>query len=183
MRYLISVSILATLLSVVALSTVKADQTASGDEHHMSPVTGSQELEKMKTLSGSWQGTSVMDGEDMPVSVTYKTTSNGSAVVETVFPGTPHEMISVYYDVDGKLTMTHYCALNNQPEFTLKKSAGNRIDLDFAGGTNLNAGEDGHMHSVSIGFEGSDKIVQEWTYYEEGKEKKVSTFTFTRADQ
>ena len=182
MRYLAGVAIITLLLLPVMVNTVYADSVKNEGKHDMSPVTGSQELEKMKTLSGSWQGTTVMDGKEVPVSVVYETSSNGSIVVETAFPGTPHEMISVYYDVDGKLTMTHYCAINNQPQFSLKKSTGDRIDLDFAGGTNMNPDKDGHMHSVSIDFKDPDTIVQEWTYYEDGKEMQVSNFTLTRAE-
>lgn len=182
MRYLASVAIIAVLLLPVLVNTVYADPVKNEGKHDMSPVTGSEELEKMKSLAGTWQSTTVMDGKEVPITVVYETSSNGSIVVETSFPGTPHEMVSVYYDVDGKLGMTHYCAVNNQPHFTLKKSTGDRIDLDFAGGTNLNAEKDGHMHAVSFDLKDTDNMVQEWTYYEDGKEKQVSTFTFTRAE-
>lgn len=180
MRYFACFAIITVLMLSALVNTAYADPVESEGKHELSPVTGSQELEKMKTLEGSWQGTTVMDGKEVPVSVVYETSSNGSIVVETVFPETPHEMVSVYYDVDGKLNMTHYCAVNNQPQFALKESTGDRIDLDFTGGTNLNPEEDGHMHSVSFDFKDDNKMVQEWTYYEGGKEKKVSAFTLTR---
>ncbi len=31
-------------------------------------------------------------------------------------------MLSVYHDLNGKLTMTHYCMLRNQPRMKLVKS-------------------------------------------------------------
>jgi len=46
--------------------------------------------------------------------VTYRVASAGSVVQETLFPGTPHEMISMYHLVDGELVLTHYCAMANQ---------------------------------------------------------------------
>jgi hypothetical protein len=149
----------------------------------MSPVTGSKELEKLKTLVGTWQGTTVMGGKEMPVTVTYETSSNGSIVVETLFPGTPHEMVSVYYDENGKLGMTHYCAMSNQPHMTLDKSSDTEIDLVFANGTNLDPKKGAYMHDVSFDFKDNNSMVQEWTSFENGKEKEVATFTFTRAKQ
>src|SRR5262245_31283078 len=72
-------------------------------------------LEKMKKLAGTWL-MSDKDGKptDQIASI-IKVTAGGSAVLETIFPGQPHEMVSVY-TVDGSdLIMTHYCVLGNQP--------------------------------------------------------------------
>ena len=183
MRYL---SVLGLILVVAFMSfalSSTADQSGGKDKHDMSPVTGSKELEKLKTLSGTWQGTTVMDGKEMPVTVTYKTSSNGSIVVETLFPGTPHEMVSVYYDENGKLAMTHYCAMDNQPHFTLEDSEGNEIDLVFVSGSNLDPSKDSYMHGVSFEFRGDNRMAQEWTYYDKGKEQGTTTFKFTRAGE
>jgi hypothetical protein len=51
-----------------------------------------------------------MEPTGMPVRVEYRVTGAGSAVVETLFPGTPHEMVTVYHARKGVLCMTHYCA-------------------------------------------------------------------------
>src|SRR3989304_768334 len=74
-----------------------------------------------------------------------KSTDGGSAILETLFPGTPHEMVSVYYDDGGKLGMTHYCMLGNQPQMTLKKADGNRIDLVFVSGGNIDPKQSPNM--------------------------------------
>ena len=55
----------------------------------------------------------------MPTAAEYRVAANGSVVVERNFPDTPKEMISVYHDRGGKLSMTHYCALANQPQMSL----------------------------------------------------------------
>ena len=61
----------------------------------------------------------------------YSITAGGSAVLEKIFPDTPHEMVSVYYDDDhGKLAMTHYCMMRNRPSFSLVKKDGNTLKLD-----------------------------------------------------
>ncbi|MEE9214278.1 MAG: hypothetical protein V3U54_05695, partial [Thermodesulfobacteriota bacterium] len=88
---------------------------AGSEEEMYKKYTGSPEYEKMKTLAGTWEGTSSMGEEGEKVTVKYEMTSADSAIVETLFPGTPHEMVSVYYDDNGKLSMTHYCMIKNQP--------------------------------------------------------------------
>ena len=63
-------------------------------------------------------------GEDHKgeASVVYKLTGAGSALVETQFPGSSHEMVSVYH-LDGEdLRMTHYCAVGNQPHVKLDRA-------------------------------------------------------------
>src|SRR5690349_10162902 len=81
------------------------------------PKPGSPELEQIKALAGTWEGTAETDGKTEPAAIEYKVSSMGTVVVETLFPGTPHEMVSIYHDDEnGKLTMTHYCAIGNQPQ-------------------------------------------------------------------
>ena len=183
MRYTAVIVVFMFCLFTSGVVAPLADPPSEQSDHHMGPVTGSKELEKLKTLAGMWQGTTVMDGKEMPASVIYKTSSNGSIVVETLFPGTPHEMVSVYYDENGKLGMTHYCAMDNQPHFTLGKSSDAMMELVFANGTNLDPAKDSYMHDVSFEFKDKNSMVQEWTLYENGKEMDVSTFTFSRAQQ
>src|SRR5205085_339923 len=79
------------------------------------PIASHPGLERMKKLAGTWVATD-KDGKptDQVVSV-VKVTAAGSAVHETLFPGQPHEMISVYHRDGSDLIMTHYCALGNQP--------------------------------------------------------------------
>src|SRR5690349_7146838 len=94
----------------------------AGEPPSMKPYTGSKEFEAIKTLAGHWEGNT---DEKMPnmsgqVTIDYKVTSGGSAVVETLNAGTPHEMVSVYTDNGGKLAMTHYCLMMNQPHLALK---------------------------------------------------------------
>src|SRR5439155_8435497 len=85
-------------------------------------------LEKLKKLSGTWVATDKDGKPTSEVVSVFRVTSAGSAVHETIFPGTDHEMVSVYH-LDGKdLVMTHYCALGNQPRMKLDaKSQPNQL--------------------------------------------------------
>ena len=69
-------------------------------ENKAKSYTGSTQFEQMKTLVGTWQGTSSRNKDDK-VTVKYHLTSGGSAIVETLFPGAPYEMITVYHDQKG----------------------------------------------------------------------------------
>ena len=130
-------------------------------------------LEKMKKLAGTWLAAD-KDGKptDQVVSV-IKVTAGGSAVHETLFPGQPQEMVSVY-TVDGPdLVMTHYCVLGNQPRMKADpKSPANQIVFRFAGGTNLNPAKDKHMHEATLTIVGDDRIEVKGTAWENGAPAK-----------
>ena len=66
-------------------------------------------LERFKQLSGEWTGKEV-EGihPGQQVNANYKVTAGGSAVVETLFPGTEHEMVTVIQPDGADLVLTHY---------------------------------------------------------------------------
>jgi hypothetical protein len=115
------------------------------------PAPTNPAFEKLKTLAGTWLAADD-DGKptDQIVSI-IRVTAGGSAVHETLFPGQPQEMISIY-TVDGPdLVMTHYCVLGNQPRLKADpKSPANQIRFQFAGGSNLDPTKDTHMHSATL---------------------------------
>src|SRR5579862_542550 len=80
---------IAALMLAAFAFCVRADDTKK------SPAENN--LEKLKKLAGTWAEAD-KDGKptDTIVSV-YKITSGGSAVHETIFPGQPMEMVSVYH--------------------------------------------------------------------------------------
>src|SRR5438874_13495708 len=101
MRKLSVVSMVATLVAVGAYG-VSAHE-------HPAPPPASESLQRVQSLKGVWEGADPMNKEGGKLTVEYQPTSGGSAVMERLGPGTPHEMISMYYDRDGKVEMTHYC--------------------------------------------------------------------------
>ena len=126
-------------------------------------------LEKMKKLAGTWVAAD-KDGKptDQVVSV-IKVTAGGSAVHETLFPGQPQEMVSIYTADGQDLIMTHYCVLGNQPRMKADpKSPENQIVFRFAGGTNLNPAKDKHMHEATLTIVGDDRIEVKGTGWENG---------------
>ncbi len=149
-------------------------------EHEHPTGPGSAELERVKQLAGRWEGTAGGDGHEAePAVVEYKVTSGGSAVVETLAPGTPKEMVSVYHDRDGKLSMTHYCMLRNQPELALTQATETQMNFSLREGSGLDPAST-HMHQLAITWNDSDHITQTWTGYEAGQPKESITMTLSR---
>ena len=127
-------------------------------------------LDRMKKLAGNWVAVD-KDGKptDQVVSV-IKVTAGGSAVHETLFPGTDNEMVSVYYQDGNDLVMTHYCMLGNQPRMKADpKSPPNQIHFEFAGGTNLDPAKDMHMHEGTLTFIDDDHIEFSGVAWVDGK--------------
>jgi hypothetical protein len=130
-------------------------------------------LEKMKKLAGTWLAAD-KDGKptDQVVSI-IKVTAGGSAVHETLFPGQPHEMISIYTADGPDLILTHYCVLGNQPRMKADlNSQPNQIVFRFAGGRNLNPAKDRHMHEATLTIVSDDHIEVKGTGWENGAPAK-----------
>jgi hypothetical protein len=153
---------MATRIAVVAVLVGAAAGRAGAG-----PATG---LERFKALAGEW--VAAEDGEMAKrgdLVARYSVTASGSAVVETIFPGSAHEMVTVYHLDGPDLVLTHYCMEGNQPRMRAKASGGTRVDFAYDGGTNIDPGRDRHMHSAWFEFLGADEIRNEWTELAAGK--------------
>ena len=163
------------------LGLLLSPPTACFGENHGAAVAHSKEFEKMRGLMGVWEGTTDMGEGPRAIKVSYELTSMGNAILERLFVGLPHEMVTVYYDFAGKLNMTHYCSLGNQPHMDLMKSGGNTMQFVLSKRhPNLASLTETHMHSLRIAFDGKDRITQTWSLYEDGKKKEDSVITLTR---
>jgi hypothetical protein len=144
------------------------------------PYVGSPEFEQMKQLVGSWEGMMDMGKESQKVTAHYRVTSGGSAIVETIFEGTPHEMMTVYHDDSRKrVTMTHYCMLGNQPKMTLKNSEGKMLEFELVPDSDIDAAHDEHMHAVTIIMNGQNGLTQEWSKSELEKPGEVVKISYS----
>ncbi|HTG01854.1 MAG TPA: hypothetical protein VK654_14830 [Nitrospirota bacterium] len=170
-----------SILIVMVCFSIAGPFVAFAGEHQSAPYTGSSEFERMKRLVGVWEGTSDMGKEKEKVRVEYRLTAGGSALVETLFPRSAEEMVSVYHDRKGKLAMTHYCMLRNQPRMTLAKADDKMIELVFAGkGNDIIQAREKHMHAVRFTYTDNDHIVQKWTLFEKGKAHGGVTLSLAR---
>jgi len=145
---------------------------ALGTDALAAPDAAAERFAKIKALAGDW----TLAGGDGSVAVTYRVTAAGTAVVETLFPGSPHEMVTVYTVDKGDLVLTHYCAEGNQPHMKATKGAdAGTIDFAYDGAGNMKSEKEGHMHEASFSFVDADHVKSTWQYYKDGKpgERKV----------
>ena len=170
------------LLALAGLLTAPA-ALAQHDHDHAMPAgkAAHPTFDKLKSLEGTWTGKAGPKGGEASAStVTYRLTGGGSALVETLFPGTPHEMVTVYYVDGADLRLTHYCAAGNQPSMKLAGSDGNTMRFEFVSGTNMKL-SDMHMHAASITFVDANHVVAEWTAWRDGKPAEVAVFDLKRS--
>ena len=138
------------------------------------PGSGAAALEKLKALAGDWVEVEPKMGPAGSVVESYRVTGAGSAVVSTLGPGTPHEMVSVYHRDGNDLVMTHYCAAQNQPRLRTKSVTGNVVAMEFDGGTNVDPAKDVHIHAVKIELLGPDEMRETWIGWKGGKPEEAS---------
>jgi ribosome-associated toxin RatA of RatAB toxin-antitoxin module len=173
--------VLFSLVVFVSAAAVMAPAANEPKEGHRK--TGKHAgLERFKQLAGKWSGTELMNGKEAgKVELTYKVTSAGSAVVETIFPDGEHEMVTVIHP-DGKgLALTHYCALGNQPHMRAEiKNGGNKVEFKFVSASNMKSAKDMHMHDVTYTFVDKDTLKAEWTHYDDGKKHGAVVFELKR---
>lgn len=84
------------------------------------PYKGSPAFERMKTLVGKWSADSPEMGR---MNTEFRPIAGDSVIEERFAHGTPMEMLSVYHDVNGKLTMTHYCCRCLAGGYSAKENA------------------------------------------------------------
>lgn len=128
-------------------------------------------FEMLEALEGDWMAAE--DGEMAArgdLVAQYRVTAGGSAVVETSFPGTDHEMVTVYHAEGPDLILTHYCIEGNQPRMRARDARGPRLEFVFDGGGNIaDPKRDRHMHRAWIEILGPDELRSEWTELADGE--------------
>jgi hypothetical protein len=144
-----------------------------------SPKTSS-DFDRMKSLVGTWKGKADMGQGMMEFTVEYRLISGGSAIEERILAGTPKEMLTVYHDQKGKLALTHYCMLGNQPGMVLKSTDPKSLQFDFDPKCGVDEKSEMHMHALTITFEDPNTIIQDWKLFQDGKMKESHPFTLKR---
>jgi hypothetical protein len=142
---------------------------------------GSPEFERMKTLVGTWSGKTDMGQGPVDIKITYRLIAAGTVLEERIAPGTPMEMLTMYYDKVGKLAATHYCVMGNRPEMALRTADAKSITLDFdASCCAIDPTKESHMHGMTILFDDADTITTKCKAIMDGKEAPDHSMTLKR---
>lgn len=108
----------------------------------------------------------------------FRVTATGSAVVETMFPGTPHEMTNMYSMDGADLYMVHYCGLGNQPRMKLISNDGS-LKFVAVSVANKPDPDSQYMHSLELTI-GEGKLKETWGHMDKGKVESHATFELGR---
>jgi hypothetical protein len=172
------------LVSVVILTSATA--SSAGE------ITAAGVFDQLKSMSGTWKGPVEGDGEEaeqeaaaqMEAVHHFQVSAAGTVVMETMGPGTEHEMINMYHLDGDDLVLTHYCAGGNQPTMRLDRKASSESTLvfEFTGGTNLDPETDHHIHSAELKVIDADRVDSIWKGWSEGKPAATMTFRLARAE-
>jgi len=163
----------ATGLLLLGLALVAPPAALAAD-----PADDATVFDAIKALAGEWRGT--YDGEGGKMR--FEVTSGGHTVLQTEFPGEPHEMRTLYWLDEGNLVAQHFCMLGNQPRWDVESSDGGAtLRYVFTGGGNLDPAVDQHAHEgeMKVGADGS--LESTWTFWRNGAPSETNSFRLERA--
>jgi hypothetical protein len=146
-------------------------------------MDGKKAFDLLKGLAGQWTDAQAKPAGELVPSIQFMVASGGTVVEEVQFPGSAHEMRSLYFMDGNELVMTHYCGIGNQPHMRLDtaKSSPSQLVFDFVSGTNMDPAKDTHVHSGWIKPDGGDHLEAEWKVYSAAKPAGSHHFSLTRA--
>ena len=177
-----------TFLPLVLLAAGCASVGASAEAPLPSEAEAARNaaiFEKFKALDGRWVQMQAENSVMEPgTPVVYETTAAGSAVVETVFPGSDHEMVTVYTLDRGRPKLTHYCAMQNQPTMWASPApSDDRISFEATSLGNSASMNEAHMHWAEFHFVSPDRLDATWTVRtEDGTPGFVARMNLVRAE-
>jgi hypothetical protein len=138
-------------------------------------------LDALDGFVGTWVAADENGKPTDVVMSVVRPTAGGSVLMETLFPGTENEMITMYYTREGHLMLTHYCGCTNHPIMKARRGQDGAVHFDCIGtGENFSSCEaTPHMHDAVIRFDG-DRIKSQWRMQEKGEITHVGDFDMIR---
>lgn len=165
------------LLLAACASGLRANAPA---QPTITPQQAAATFEQLKSLKGSWEAD--FDENGTPDSeVTYEVIAGDSCVVERLFDGTPHSMVTVFHLDGPRLLCTHYCAAGNQPRMEAISATPNSAAFKMIDVTNLADPNASHMDGVSFDFIDTDHVTTNWSSRDKGAPGEAARFRMTRA--
>lgn len=167
-------------VALLAASLLALPAFAGGPDEPAAKPAASP-LDRIKALAGEWTGKEDMHGQMTDITAVYRVVSAGSAVEERLFPGSPHEMVTMFHMDNGALVATHYCALGNQPRMKCTSFDDAKVlKFSFVDCTNMKSPDEMRMGSLVIDVQDADHATWTWTSQEKGKDLEHAQFKLTR---
>jgi hypothetical protein len=145
------------------------------------PAAKTPTLDSIKDLAGTWYAVENGKLTERIVSE-YRVTAGGSVVIETVFPKSEMEMISMYFTEGDALWLAHYCMFGNHPRLKAEVdgSSGDVVWRCQGGENFTNCATTDHMHEGRVVRIDADRIVSTWTAMRKGKAVAPERFEIAR---
>jgi hypothetical protein len=160
----------AAAVAMLAIALVPVHVQAH--EGHDAKPAPNAVFEKLKGLAGTWEATMLTpDGEK--TTVVYRVSGSGTVVQETMFAGSPMEMITMYTVEGSSVVATHYCAGDNQPtlKWNAEKSKGDELVFDFVSVRGKNT--QNYINGLTVKFGADGKVEESWSSSAEGPHMKL----------
>ena len=161
------------VLAAVAVAVLAAPAFA-GEKDMPAAAKTPKSFDTLKALVGEWREVK----KEKASVIRYDLVAGGTALMESINPGTDHSMISIYHPDGEKIVMTHYCAVGNQPRMRGDGDA-KSVTFTMVDITNLPDPKSGHMEGLTITFVDPDHLVHEWRW-RAGDKTEVHRFEVER---
>lgn len=168
-----------TIFYMLAIALVAPAVLATAEEKGSS--ASSAQFESLKKLAGDWveMGKDGKPSDQLAASI--RVTAAGSVVQETLFPGTPHEMVTMYHLDGSNLVLTHYCILGNQPTMRAEPAGDpTRLVFKFVSAGNIKSDAEHHMDHATLTILGDDHYRAQWISCKDGKPCHTADLDFVR---
>lgn len=170
-----------THISVCFLLLIVPILTFAADARTSAPVTSPDAVAfaRLKSLAGEWEADSSMGR----IHARYEVASRGNLLLEHMSVAGKHgDMVTAYYLEDGKLVLTHYCEMGNEPHMAARRidTVTGEIQFDFAGAANLASPNAPHMHTAVIRLVDADHFSSNWTMFEHAQPKLSVSAQYVR---
>ena len=127
------------------------------------PVTRDAQaaFDRVKALAGTWEMTDEQGTRQ--TALVIRVISNGSAVHESMFGGSDHEMVNVYHLDGDRVVVTHYCGNGNQPRMACSRvNPDGSLTFTLDTIANLQSADTEFMGGLTLIPQGPDRLVQDW---------------------
>jgi hypothetical protein len=161
---------------VMGLSACRHNPVATAERD---PAKREQLFAAVKALAGDWTAP-MPDGSTAHAHI--EPSAGGSVIVETMFPGLPHQMTDAYHLDGNSLVLTHYCGGGNQPRMRATQLQGNTLHFSFDSVTDLAAPDALYMGEMTLELVSATRMVQRWKALKSGEVDHEMVFNYTRAE-
>ncbi|MCE7974656.1 MAG: hypothetical protein DYG92_10110 [Leptolyngbya sp. PLA1] len=166
---------------MLAIGTVLAATVVGGCASPKPVAHGEKDmsgLAELKALEGTWMMRDEKGQEQ--VGLVTKVIAGGSVVHETMFPGSPHEMVNTYHLDNGQIVVTHYCAAGNQPRMACRGGKNGVFAFTLRDITNRGSRAESYMGALTVTIKDKNHLVQDWASFSDGKRTEGPRFELVR---